>query len=466
MPLTGFGKKGGRDTLAGPEIAHVEIPYAPPREYNLRVVFTPIPLLDGIGLICAAGGRQFAGIVGNYGNTNCGFELYNGNLSNQNAAAEAQIRRWLRLVNRRVVVIAQVRNDATTLYLDGESVSVARGPYSRLDLLGNHKLRHDDAVGIVTSGLARIDEIEILEVTGTGKRFAADDKKPVAAKAASGPTDGPAKKYEPPRNARRVDLLALVDLKQDAVQGIWSREETAMAIRDTFSHFNSRIELCYAPPEEYDFCAEFVPLVEGKDVGLICRAGETQFAALVGAFNNKVCGFELFGGKLANVDTTATRRESGWLTKDRRHELVVQVRKAGTAIILDGAVVCPATVGYSQLSPEPSYRLKTDNTLGILSASTVRFEKVEIFRSPAPARSCATADSKPVAAETTRPGDLPVAMQRFPTAQVVDGVWKADGNEIVQTMSDGRFSVLLFGDPDSRTTITRSKARPLKGNTA
>ena len=229
--VEGLWKKEG-DAIRSPDQknARVEIPYVPPREYDLRIAFTPIPLLDGIGLICAAGGRQFVGIVGNYGNSNCGFELYDGNLSNQNASANRKPDGWLRYVNRHVV-IAQVRNDGTTLYLDGASVSVAKGPYSRFILYGNQALRHDDALGIITSGLARIDEIEIFEVTGTGKRLRTDDKKPGAAEAASPPSNSPAKKYEPPKNARPVDLLAMIDVTKDTVQGNWSRENSAIGRR-------------------------------------------------------------------------------------------------------------------------------------------------------------------------------------------------------------------------------------------
>ena len=192
--------------------------------------------------------------------------------------------------------------------------------------------------------------------------------------------------------------------------------------------------------------AEFVPLVDGKDVGLICRAGATQFAALVGAYNNKVCGFELFGEKLANVNTTATRRATGWLTQWRRHELVVQVRKEGAAIIFDGTVVCPPTVGYSRLSLDPSYRLKSDNTLGSISASPVRFDKVEIFEITGTGKDLRAADSKPAAAEADKPEELPVAMQKFPEAEVLAGNWRSVGDTTEQRSQSMEYSNLVFGD--------------------
>ncbi len=453
----GIWKKDG-DALRSPEQmnARVEIPYSPPREYDLRMSFTPIPLLDGIGLICAASDRQFVGVVGNYGNSNCGFELYDGKLSNQNASANRKPDGWVRYLNRHVV-IAQVRNDGATLYLDGASVSVARGPYSRLDLHENHKLRHNDAIGIVTAGLARVDEIEILEVTGTGKRLRTDDKRPVAAEAAS-----PAKKYEPPKDARRVDLLALVDLKQDAVQRNWSREKSAVLSPSEFNRFNDRIEFPYAPPEEYDLRAEFVPLVDGKDVGLICRAGGTQFATLVGAYNNKICGFELFGGKLANVNTTAARRETGWLTKDRRHELVVQVRKDGAAIIVDGAVVCPPTIGYSRLSLDPSYRLINETSLGLISAGPVRFEKVEIIEVTGVGKELRASGNKSVS-DAAKPDDLPVAMQKFREADVLGGDWRTEGDTIEQRSRAADSCVMAFGDREWTDYDLTLEAKTIKG---
>ena len=80
------------------------------------------------------------------------------------------------------------------------------------------------------------------------------------------PTPEPAK-LEGDR--RVVNLLSLVDVQRDAVNGVWTIEQRALA---SDRGKESRIQFPYQPPEEYDFRIVFTRTAGTDCISQICSA--------------------------------------------------------------------------------------------------------------------------------------------------------------------------------------------------
>ena len=204
-----------------------------------------------------------------------------------------------------------------------------------------------------------------------------------------------AKPYVPPAGITPVDLLALIDTTRNKIEGEWTKSGGALR---SPKWLQARVEIPFAPPKEYDIRVEFTPVDRAcKDVGVICRAYWTQFTALVGAYDNTLCGFELYDGQHVNVNVTGVRRDTGWIKTGSKHEMVVRVRERGATLLLDGVVACPAADYYARLSLEAGHRLKHDDTLGLVTYSGVSFDKVELYEITGKGKILREQDAQPAA---------------------------------------------------------------------
>ncbi|MEI6236453.1 MAG: sigma-70 family RNA polymerase sigma factor [Planctomycetota bacterium] len=99
-----------------------------------------------------------------------------------------------------------------------------------------------------------------------------------------------------------VDLMSLVDVNADVVNGIWVAEngEVRMTSRTAYARF----EFPYKPPEEYDYKIEFTVTEINQDVVMLCSKGNAIFAWKMGMDNNKTCVFEDVGATKGGKNET------------------------------------------------------------------------------------------------------------------------------------------------------------------
>lgn len=171
---------------------------------------------------------------------------------------------------------------------------------------------------------------------------------------------------------RRVNLLACVDLKKDAVGGEWQMN------RDGLVSPKGQVgvmQFPYRPSTEYDYRISFRRL-EGEDsIYQVFPAARSSCAWIVGGWGNNVCGIQWVDGAEANGNSTTTKREH-YVPMGSLHTTVVKVRKDSIRGFLDDV----------QLAEVATIRL-TANDLGMRDASclglrvwnsVVAFESIEV----------------------------------------------------------------------------------------
>ncbi|MEO6436804.1 MAG: aspartyl protease family protein [Tepidisphaeraceae bacterium] len=130
--------------------------------------------------------------------------------------------------------------------------------------------------------------------------------------------------------AAEVDLLARVDVEQDAVSGIWTI--TAAGLESDVSDC-ARIRLPVKPPKEYDFIVEFTRVSGNDSVVQHVSAGGRAFMWVVSGGQGGAHGFEMVDGKTFDNNETTVR--PGKIRNDRRIKSVIQVRERSITVLLN-----------------------------------------------------------------------------------------------------------------------------------
>lgn len=141
-----------------------------------------------------------------------------------------------------------------------------------------------------------------------------------------------------------VDLLTLVDVDRDSVNGSWSRSSGGL-VSGTGEACGIRIR--YEPPEEYDFLIEFTREEGNKIMGQICSAYGRQFRCSVGGWANTIAGICEVDGRRASHNSTKTMMG---IENGQRYTAVVSVRKNRVSYSLDGRLIFSLDTDYSNLT--------------------------------------------------------------------------------------------------------------------
>ncbi|MBS0206351.1 MAG: hypothetical protein JSS49_25970 [Planctomycetes bacterium] len=179
--------------------------------------------------------------------------------------------------------------------------------------------------------------------------------------------------------ATAVDLLELVDLEQDPVQGQWSRDQTVLASSKTPG---ARIELPYQPPEEYELVVIAEPLDDPNGLILGQRSGEHRFLVLLNYANGgevPVSALENVDGKNVMRNTTSVQRKL--LVKGRPSQIVCTVRKQSVTVTCDGHEVIAWQGVPRQLSLSDYWKTPHDQAL-FLGAYDCRYRFHRVTLTP------------------------------------------------------------------------------------
>jgi hypothetical protein len=155
--------------------ARIGIPYQPPEEYDLRVVFTRTSGKECVIQVFTAFGRQFAWLLGGWDNTLFGFEMLGDQRANANATT---VQRSPALENgRKYTTVVRIRRKRLQAYLDGQLLTDLQTDYGGMSLPGFWTLGADHALGLGSHGAAvRFHAVELLDVTRAPPP--AEEKKP------------------------------------------------------------------------------------------------------------------------------------------------------------------------------------------------------------------------------------------------------------------------------------------------
>ena len=182
-----------------------------------------------------------------------------------------------------------------------------------------------------------------------------------------------------PKAPVAVDLLKLIDVKRDAVDGAWSFDGGVL-VTSTVSF--GRLQVPYAPPAEYDvrMVAERKGPVNSIVLGLV--AGGKQFAVVIDAFpRDTTSGVDRVDDKAFPDNETGFK--GVLLTEGKPSTLVVSVRKGSLAVTVDGRKIVDWKADYKRVSLYPNWKVPRPDALFLGAWTTpYRIHSLELFPAP------------------------------------------------------------------------------------
>jgi hypothetical protein len=176
-----------------------------------------------------------------------------------------------------------------------------------------------------------------------------------------------------------TDLLRLVNVEKDVVEGQWSAQPEKLLLMTKRAPDGPwpRVEIPYHPPEQYDLKVRFRHTGKGEVVLLLSKAGN-PFAFELGTSGNTV--FSLSKVKENPGDGgTATLRKARCLEGARVYTALVEVRNDGVSAYLDDLLIVYASLGNpKELSVSPEYALRANDLLGLACGNQTVILGVEI----------------------------------------------------------------------------------------
>lgn len=155
-----------------------------------------------------------------------------------------------------------------------------------------------------------------------------------------------------------TDLLTLVDLTTDPMQGTWRFTGNNLTNDATP---RARLSLPVQPPAEYDFRIVFTRR-KGDEVTQILNWKGNGIAWVLGAIGNTACGF-----LRSNTELTPpfNAKESKGLSHGERHSTIIEVRKDRVRGYLDGHLLSEWTGDSKELTWHPGWDLRGELKLGL-----------------------------------------------------------------------------------------------------
>lgn len=200
------------------------------------------------------------------------------------------------------------------------------------------------------------------------------------------PPPGPPAVDDPARWRAAVPLLSLIDLQKAVVSGTWllgngKLVSDATGDRDAGG---ARLEVPYAPPDEYDVRVTFTrtritAADGGGDIVLVLPRSGRQLAWVMGGFGNTKFGFETIEGRRVNTSPTSVTRPGG-IENGQPYTCIVCVRKDGVKAYLDGVLVTQCRTSFADATLEASWKLRSTQVLGLATyGSPTVFQRLELL---------------------------------------------------------------------------------------
>jgi hypothetical protein len=175
-----------------------------------------------------------------------------------------------------------------------------------------------------------------------------------------------------------LDLLALIDPKQDAVSGEFKSDRLVLTIPSAGN--SPRIQIPYAPPPEYDlsFVAERKEGTNSLNIGLVFGAAQCMLI-IDGTEAGDTSGLEMIDGK--NFAVNETTSKGRLLPVDKPKSVVCAIRKDGVTVTVDGKKAVTWKGEAKRLSVFSSWQVPNKDIL-FLGSSGVRFQISRMILTP------------------------------------------------------------------------------------
>jgi hypothetical protein len=168
-----------------------------------------------------------------------------------------------------------------------------------------------------------------------------------------------------PAEPAKVDLLARVNLKEDAIKGAWSRRPEGLFSGPP----PAGLRLGKPPPGDYDFHITFTPLFGDEVVGLVLSRAGQDFAFLIGGRGPAAFWRKERGPAAKSADAHGLRNGV-------RHTVVIRARKSSLIAIVNGVRVRDVRTDYTDLEVPPLWNIGT-NVFGVATSRVLVIHSAE-----------------------------------------------------------------------------------------
>ncbi len=329
--------------------SRVAIPYIPPEEYDFRVDFTRHQGMADINLIFPAEGAERIFRMCSW--NACYFGVYKDNPDTLPLLVENGVRH---------TAIVEVRRGTLAAYLDGHLLRKIEMAKSSSACTPDFRLPDARMLGIGSwLNALSVHRIAVRNVTGEGKPLPPD---PDSEKVAS---------EEYWKDA--LDKLPKTLAPRNMLGGKWTLENGAL--KSDATPFN-RLQIDYAPPEEYDYRTVFIRNTGKGDISQIVAAGGTQFIWKVDS--NGMSILDSYGEHSWDDNPTFVHTP-GLAPNGTQHTSVVCVRKDCVKAYVDGKLLARFPNPYRQLTIENVWKLSATNAIGVAFHNSVgTISKIQI----------------------------------------------------------------------------------------
>jgi hypothetical protein len=168
-----------------------------------------------------------------------------------------------------------------------------------------------------------------------------------------------------------VDLIPLIDPVRDAIHGKWSVADNILHCNHM--HLRPRIQIPYQPPEEYDYIVTFSQPKQRNGISLIVPNQHGGSSIWTIANNNgNSYGFHLNG----RPDVKPLPKP---LEVNKTYTTVVQVRRDGLTVLLDGVVLVNHKTDFRDLTNNDQwFKIPNPKLLGLACDDPTVFHYVRV----------------------------------------------------------------------------------------
>jgi hypothetical protein len=156
-----------------------------------------------------------------------------------------------------------------------------------------------------------------------------------------------------------VNLLRLIDLAQDRVEGDWTLEGGVLLCAKKAPW--TRVQVPYIPPDEYDLTLVVERKESGGSLHIGVAKGTVQFFISFEGGNGT--GLEVLDGRMAKDNETSFKGPA--LAGSGPSTIICSLRKEGVTVTVDGKKIVDWKGNYSRLGTIPEFKIPNARALCI-----------------------------------------------------------------------------------------------------
>ena len=331
-------EQGGLLTPPGTDYARIHLPFAPPAEYELMVEGFRRTDGDCLGIGLPDGDRQGMVMLAGLDGGTCGLEMIDGfnYMLNNTKVTGLRLELW-----HAFKVVCSVRRTGIDVSLDGKPIIHWSGDGKRLAVWDRWQVPQKNVPFLGSQGSSfHITQAVLTPLSGQGAYL----RKPAVIAGTPLP------------KGSSTDLLALVDLSQDLVEGDWSLDG---GVLQSGPGQHVRLQLPVLAPEEYDLKV-VLTRTEGNDgMAFGLTQGPAQWTVFVDKFPQE--------GSQSGLEMV----DNGMLTLVRGNQVSnnqpitfeFKVRRGGFSVLKDGKAFLQWQGNSSRLTNFARWVVKNPRTL-------------------------------------------------------------------------------------------------------